>query len=62
MTVGKLKELLNQFDDRQKIVVNVQTIDNQDNDYEWSYDYLNILKAKDVGLNLITLEIETIFL
>ena len=62
MTVGKLKELLNQFDDRQRIVVNVQTIDNQDNDYDWSYDYLNILKAKDVGHNLISLEIETIFL
>lgn len=62
MTIGKLKELLNQFDDRQRIVVNVQTIDNQDNDYDWSYDYLNVLNVQDIGYNQIALEIETIFL
>jgi len=57
MTVGKLKELLSTFDDNKRIVVKVTTQENQDNDYNTTFDYENITSVKDVGLNLIALDI-----
>ena len=57
MSVKQLKELLNQFDDKARIVVKVETEDTQDNDYAYNYEYENILGVKDVGYNLVAINI-----
>ena len=60
MSVRQLKEILEKFDDKTRVVVKVETQLGQDEDYEVVTSYENILHISDGGHNLTVLEIDMI--